>query len=145
MRRVVIPAFAVLVAGCAQWNAKWDEMRANPREYFNLLPPVVVTDARVDGQSVAVNRGQALVVRLPEDSAGGERWRLQPMPSTTLIAPVQHDFVARGGADPAASTPGEAVFRLRGIAPGTQQVVLELTRPPETTASRTMRFDVVVR
>jgi predicted secreted protein len=130
------------LAGCS--TTQWDEMRANPRKYFNLVAPTVVTDARVEGQQVTLDRWQALVVRLDEDTSTGERWEMQPLASSTVIAPVQHDLVGRPGTAPSAG-PGEAVFRLRGVAAGTQPVVFALKRPFEPAASRTIRFDVVVR
>ena len=147
LRAALIVALAALAAGCstARWTAEYDEMRANPRDYFNLLTPTLAADARVDGGSVTLKRGQALVVRLDEDPAQGERWQLQPIPASTISAPVQHDFVARSGSDPTTPGPGDAVFRFRGIAPGTQPVVLEYKRPFETVASKTIRFDLVVR
>ena len=72
-------------------------MRSNPREYFNLVPPTVQTDAGVDGQRVTLNRWQALVVRLDEDPSYGQRWEMQPIASSTVIAPVQHDLLREGG------------------------------------------------
>jgi len=143
--RAAISLAAVLVlGGCS--TAQWDEMRANPRDYFNLTPPTLFADASVEGRQVTLHRWQALVVRLDEDSSMTERWQMQPLASTTVIAPVQHDLVNKSS-DAAVPSPaaGEAIFRLRGVAPGTQPVVLELKRPFETTASRTVRFDVVVR
>lgn len=144
MRLALLLTLAAINAGCS--TAQWNEMRANPREYFNLTPPTVQTDARVDGQSIALNRGQALVVRLDEDPSYGQRWEMQPVASPTVIAPVQHDFVAKSGTHPVSQdVPGQAVFRLRGVAAGTQPVVLEFKRPFESAASKTIRFDVVVR
>jgi predicted secreted protein len=66
------------------------------------------------------------------------------LPPGPLIAPVQHDVVTAAGGD-AASRTGEAVFRMRGVASGTQPVVLEYRRPDEAAASKTVRFDIVVR
>ena len=146
--RIALPlVLAVLAEGCstARWTAEYEAMRANPREYFNLLVPTLSTDARVDGGSVTLQRGQALVVRLDEDPMQGERWQMQPIPAWTISAPVQHDFVARRGSDPTAPGGGDALFRFRGIAPGTQAVVLEYKRPFEAVASKTIRFDLVVR
>ena len=143
--RVVSPLLLALgLAGCS--TTQWDEMRANPREFFNITAPTLVTDARIEGQQVTINRYQALVVRLDEDTTTGERWEMQPFESSTVIAPVQHDLLAKAGADPATPPlPGEAVFRLRGVNAGTQPVVLELKRPFEAVSSKTIRFDVVVK
>lgn len=143
MRLALMLTLAAMTAGCS--TAAWNEMRANPREYFNLLPPTIETDARVDGQRVTLNRGQALVVRMDEDPAYGQRWQMQPLASMTAIAPVQHDFNAKAGA-PALTpdNPGVAVFRVRGVAPGTQPVVLEFKRAFEP-PTKTIRFEVVVR
>jgi predicted secreted protein len=144
MRIALLLTLAALTAGCT--TAQWDEMRANPREYFNLVSPTLQTDARVDGQRVTLHRWQALVVHLDEDPRNGERWQMQPIASSTVIAPVQHDLVAKPGTDPASqSVAGEAVFRLRGVAAGTQPVVLEFKGPPDSAPSKTIRFDVVVR
>ena len=137
-------AALLLLGACS--TAQWDEMRANPRDYFNLTPPTLFADASIEGRQVTLHRWQALVVRLDEDTTRADRWQMQPLPSTTVIAPVQHDLVNKGSDTAAPATaPGEAVFRLRGVAPGTQPVVLELRRPFEPTATRTVRFDVVVR
>ena len=144
MRLAPILLLAAITASCS--TAQWNEMRSNPREYFNLLPPTIETDAGVEGQSITLHRWQALVVRLEEDPSYGQRWEMQPIASPTVIAPVQHDFVAKPGTDPASQVvPGHAVFRLRGVATGTQPVVLEFKRPFESAASKTIRFDVVVR
>lgn len=145
MRYAIVTAFVALLAGCS--STAWNEMRANPREYFNLEAPALVSDAsRIDGQSITLRRGQALVVRLPEDASSGLRWQMQPLAAGALIAPVQHDYVAAPGADPAvADAPGEAVFRIRGVATGTQAIVLERRRAFEQSADKVVRFDVVVR
>lgn len=136
-------ALALLVAGCS--TTDWNDMRENPREFFNLTSPALVTDARVDGQQVALKRGQALVVRLDEDASTSQRWELKPLPQGPVIAPVQHDYVDRTGTDAATNAPGEAVFRVRGVSTGTQTIVLEYRRADESAASKTVRFDVVVR
>jgi predicted secreted protein len=144
VRAAVSLAGALLLGGCS--TAQWDEMRANPRDYFNLVPPTLFADASIEGQQVTLHRWQALVVRLDEDSSVAERWQMQPLASTMVVAPVQHDLVNKAsGASTPSPAAGEAIFRLRGVTPGTQPVVLELKRPFETTASRTVRFDVVVR
>lgn len=144
MRLALVLTLAAINAGCS--TLEWNEMRSNPREYFNLTPPTVQTDARVDGQRVTLNRWQALVVRLEEDPSYGQRWEMQPRASSTVIVPVQHDFIAKPDTDPASqNVPGQAVFRLRGVAAGTQPVVLEFKRPFESAAAKTIRFDVVVR
>ncbi len=144
MKLIVPTASLLLLAACS--TAQWNDMRANPREYFNLDRPVIEADARIEGQRVVLNRGQALVVRLDEDPAYAQRWEMRPIASSMVVAPVQHDFVTKPGTDPAAQdAPGQAVFRLRGVAPGTQPVVLELKRPLEASASRTIPFEVVVR
>ena len=115
------------------------------RERYNLVPPTLETDARIEGQRVTLDRWQALVLRLDEDPLYGQRWQMQPLASHVLAAPVQHDYTAKPGSDPASTgVPGQAVFRFRGIAPGTQTVVLEFKRPDEP-ATRTIRFDVDVR
>jgi predicted secreted protein len=143
MRMTLLLTFAALTTGCT--TAQWNEMRANPREYFNLIEPTLQTDARIDGQRITLHRWQALVVRLDEDASSGQRWEMQPIAASTVIAPVQHDFVAKPGTAPAPEAiSGEAVFRLRGVAAGTQPVVLEFKRPLEP-ASKTIRFDVDVR
>ena len=140
-RTAIALAAVVVLGGCS--TAQWDEMRANPRDYFNLTPPTLFADASIEGRQVTLHRWQAIVVRLDEDSSSPERWQMQPLPSSTVIAPVQHDLVSKPSDAP--SPAGEAVFRLRGVAQGTQPVVLELKRPFEATPTRTVRFDVVVR
>ena len=140
-RGAVSFATLLFLGGCS--TAQWDEMRANPRDYFNLTPPTLFADASIEGRQVTLHRWQALVVRLDEDSSAPERWQMQPLAPSTVIAPVQHDLVSKPSDTP--SPAGEAIFRLRGVAEGTQPVVLELRRPFEATASRTVRFDVVVR
>ena len=141
--RAILVLLTAMLGGCT--TAQWDEMRANPREFFNIVSPTLVADAGVEGQTVALHRWQALVVRLDENPSTGERWQMQPIPSTTVITPVQHDHVSPAGPSAAPAGPGEAVFRLRGVSTGTQPVVLELKRPFESSVSKTIRFDVVVR
>ena len=142
MRRAAALLPALLLGACS--TAQWNEMRSNPREYFNLIAPTIETDARIAGQRVTLQRWQALVVRLDEDPSYGQRWEMQPIATPMLVAPVQHDFVAKPGTDATADLSGHAIFRMRGVAPGTQPVVLEFKRPREP-ASKTIRFDVVVR
>lgn len=145
-RAALVLAVVLPLAACNTTRWDWDEIRANPREFFNITPPTLVTDAFVEGKEVRLQRWQALVVRLDEDATTGERWEMEPFFSSTVIAPVQHDFIARPGIPPTdPAGPGDAVFRLRGVNPGTQTVVFALKRPFESTASRTIRFDVVVR
>ena len=132
----------MVAAGCS--STAWDEMRANPREYFNLNAPTLATDARIDGTRLTLKRGQALVVRLDEDPATGQRWELQPLRSDSIIAPVQHDLVAKSTESAAQHAPAEAVFRLRAVRPGEESVVLEYRRPFELAAAKTVRFDVIV-
>jgi predicted secreted protein len=143
--REIVPLAALLLAGGCS-TTQWDEMRANPRDYFNLTPPTLFADAGIEGRQVTLHRWQALVVHLDEDTSVADRWQMQPLASTTVIAPVLHDLVNKPTEAPAPSyAAGEAIFRLRGVAPGTQPFVLELKRPFETTATGTIRFDVVVR
>ena len=118
--------------------------KARYRERYNLNVPTLVRDATIDGQTVTLNRGQALVVRLPEDPATGMRWEMVSFRSASVLAPVQHDYVATAGTQPTAlDVPGEALFRVRGVAPGTQPITLEYRRPLEA-AAKTVRFEVVV-
>ena len=142
MRTILAALVATLVAGCS--STAWDEMRANPREYFNLTAPTLATDSRIDGTRVTLKRGQALVVRLDEDPATGQRWEMKPLPSGSIIAPVQHDLVAKSQSGSASEAPGDAIFRVRAVRPGEQAVVLEYRRPFESVAEKTVRFDVVV-
>jgi len=144
MRLLVLAALAASLGACS--TTEFEAMRANPREYFNLTAPTLQTDERVDGQQVPLKRGQALVVRLEEHAASGQRWQMLPLPQGAVIAPVQHDYVAKPGNDPAATgVPGEAVFRVRAVATGTQPVILEYRGSEDTAAAKTIRFEVVVR
>jgi predicted secreted protein len=62
-----------------------------------------------------------------------------------VIAPVRHDLTAKPGTNPAAvGGIGDATFRVRGVAPGKQPVVIEYKRAFEAAAAKTIRFDVVV-
>jgi predicted secreted protein len=145
--RAAVLAAVLGLAGCATSNAgsDWSELGSNPREFFNLNPPVVVAGAEVDGQRVTLKRGQALVVRLDADVGTGPRWEMQRYDGPNVIAPVRHDLTAKPGSTPVApSGIGDATFRMRGIAPGTQPVVIEFRRAFETAAAKTIRFDVVV-
>jgi predicted secreted protein len=136
--RVFAICVSVGLAGCSA------AQKESLSDCFNLTPPVMATDARVDGQSLPLKRGQVIVVRLDEDAASGFRWEMQPFAQGVVIAPVQHDYTAKGGDPAAPGGPGEATFRLRGVAGGTQPIVLELKRPFEPGAQQTIRFDVVV-
>lgn len=138
MRLVVLLSAVLLVSACSP------AQRAHYRERYNLNPPTLFGDVGIDGRTVTLNRGQALVVRLPEDPSTGMRWEMAKFESQSVLAPVQHDYVATGGVHPAAlNVPGEALFRVRGVAPGSQTITLEYRRPLEA-AAKTVRFDVVV-
>ena len=139
MRTLVVVTFAMLACACSTTQ------KAEMREYFNLVHPTYVTDVRIDGHAIALAQGRALVVRLPEDPSTGKRWEMLPFVSHSVIAPVKHDYVGADESMASPDAPGSALFRLRGIAPGTQSVVLEYRRPLETAAAKTVRFDVVVR
>lgn len=142
--RVAFLAAALGLAGCASTQDA-SEMFANPREFFNLNPPVVVRGSEVEGQRVTLARGQALVVTLDGDVGAGRRWEMQRYDGPTIMAPVRHDLAAKPGASPgAAGGVGDATFRLRGIAAGTQPVVIEYKGAFEAAAAKTLRFDVVV-
>jgi len=142
--RAAALAAAFASAGCST-TYDWSELGSNPREFFNLNPPVVLAGAQVDGGKVTLRRGQALVLKLDEEVGTGLRWEMQRYDGPVVIAPVRHDLTAPPGADPTAAVgPGDATFRMRGIAAGTQPVVLEYKRAFEPAAAKTVRFDVVV-
>jgi predicted secreted protein len=152
MREAAVRA-AVLVAvlglaGCAATSnagSDWSELGSNPREFFNLNAPVTLAGAEVDGQRVTLKRGQALVVKLDAEVGTDLRWEMQRYDGPNVIAPVRHDLTAKPGANPAAAGGvGDATFRVRGVAAGTQPVVIEYKRAFEATAAKTIRFDVVV-
>jgi len=143
--RAAILVAAVVAAGCST-TSDWSELGANPREFFNLNAPVAtIAGADIDGGRVTLKRGQALVLRLDEDTGTDLRWEMQRYDGPNVIAPVRHDLTAKPGTNPAAPGGiGDATFRVRGIAPGTQPVVIEYKRAFETAAAKTIRFDVVV-
>ena len=139
MRGIALALAALALTACSP------ERKQMLRERYNLVPPTLQRDAEVDGQRVALDRYQALVVRLDEDPLYGQRWELKPLDSHVVVAPVQHDFTVAPGTDPRAAVPGLALFRFRGVAPGVQPVELRYKRPNEEAASRTIRFEVAVR
>ncbi|HEX4883485.1 MAG TPA: protease inhibitor I42 family protein [Casimicrobiaceae bacterium] len=149
MRRVaLLPLAAVLLAGCAgiQQNTDWPDLQANPREFFNLNPPVRLAAGEPVAGPVVLKQGQALVVTLPEDASTGYVWRMRPPAGGVVIAPVQHDYTRKPGADPAIpGAAGEATFRLRGIARGTQAVTIDYVRPGFPTPEKSIAFDVTVQ
>lgn len=138
---------ALALAGCAGigQNTNWSDLRDEPREFFNLNAPVRVVAGEPIASPVVLRQGQALVVKLPEDPATGATWRMRPLPGGAVVAPVQHDFTAKPGTDPVLPGPGEATFRLRGIAAGTQAVTLDYVRPGYPTPEKSVAFDVMVR
>ncbi len=151
MRETAVRAAVVIavlgLAGCATPNtgSDWSELRSNPRGFFNLDAPVTLAGAEVDGQRVTLKRGQALVVKLDAEVGAGPRWEMQRYDGPNVIAPVRHDLTAKPGTNPTATGGiGDATFRLRGIATGTQPVVIEYKRAFEASAAKTIRFDVVV-
>jgi predicted secreted protein len=142
MLRLALLASAALVAGCTSilgQQTDWPELRANPREFFNLNPPVRLAAGEIRGP-VVLKRGQALIVRLPEDAANGPVWRLRPFTSSVLIAPVQHDYTKSVGE----AGGGEATFRMRGVGVGTQAVVIDAIRPGFVQPEKSVAFDVVL-
>lgn len=142
---VSLAAFALGACSTAGHRAEFAEIQSNPRHFFNLNPPVLVADASIAGTTVALKDGQALIVRLPEDAAVGV-WRMRPLPSGAVAAPVLHDYTALAGSDPARATGGgEATFRLRGVAPGTQAITLDFVRPGFAAPEKSLAFDVQVR
>jgi len=146
MRRIFAISLAALaLGGCstAGYRADFGEIHSSPRDFFNLNDPVRIADASIAGTTVALKEGQALIVRLPEDAATGV-WRMRPLPKGAILAPVQHDYTTVAGAD-AASAGGEATFRLRGVAPGTQAVTLDYLRTGSATPEKSLAFDVTVR
>jgi predicted secreted protein len=136
-------ALALGACSTAGYRADFGEVHSSPREFFNLNAPVRVADASIAGTTVAIKDGQALIVRLPEDAATGV-WRMRPLPKGAILAPVQHDYTAVPGNEPA-SAGGEATFRLRGVAPGTQVVTLDYLRNGAATPEKSLAFDVTVR
>lgn len=154
------------LAGCATTFA----------EYANLNDPRTIVDESVDGTTVALRNGRALVVKLPVAAGDGNRWELAPLAATPVNSPIRVDTMPSGGllqpippfsgvlaglnspgtkppvivldaSQPAPLvTQGEAVLRLRGVAPGNATVQLDY-RPadvPGAPAIRTVRFDVAV-
>jgi len=140
-----IAALALSACSTAGYRADFGEVQSNPRNFFNLNVPVRVADASIEGTTVVLREGEALIVRLPEDAAAGV-WRMRPLPKGAILAPVQHDYTTVAGADAAAAgSAGEATFRLRGVAPGTQAVTLDFLRSGFTTPEKSLAFDVTVR
>ena len=147
MRNAVAILSALALAGCAGIgrNTDWSDLRNDPREFFNLNVPVRQVAGEAIASPVVLRQGEALVVRLPEDASTGYTWRMRPLPRGAVVAPVQHDFTAKPGIDPMLPGPGEATFRLRGIAAGTQAVTLDYVRPGFPTPEKSVAFDVTVR
>jgi predicted secreted protein len=147
VRAALVPAVALLLAGCAGigQNTDWNDLADHPRDFFNLNPPVRLAAGEPVASPVHLKRGQALVVTLPADVSSDSTWRMRPLAGTVLIAPVQHDLAAKAGTGPAAGAVGEATFRLRGVAPGTQGVTLDYVRPGFVVPEKTIAFDVVVQ
>ena len=147
--RVAVLVATLGLAGCATApdGSAWSDLGSNPRDFFNLDAPIVVAGAAVDGQRVTLKRGQALVVKLDADVGTGPRWEMQRYDGPHVIAPVRHDLTAKPATGTGVALPAgvaDATFRVRGIAPGTQPVVIEYRRAFETAAAKTIRFDVVV-
>jgi inhibitor of cysteine peptidase len=126
-------------------NYDWSDLGSDPREFFNLNPPVRIAAGEPIASPVVLRQGQALIVRVPEDPATGYTWRLRPLPAGPLTAPVQHDYTAKAGTNPASSTDGEATFRLRAVAAGTQAVTLDYVKAGSATPEKSVAFDVAVR
>lgn len=147
MPRYLAATLAALALGAcstAGHRADFAEIQSSPRDFFNLNAPVRVGDASIAGTTVVLKDGHALIVRLPEDASVGV-WRMRPLPPGAVIAPVQHDYTLVAGTDPARTVTGEATFRLRGVAPGTQAVTLDYLRPGFAAPEKSLAFDVTVR
>lgn len=148
LRRIACAACVpALLAGCAiSDRMDYGELRSDPRAFFNLNPPIAYADASAAGTEVVLKRGQVLVLRLPEDASSGMAWRMRPLATGPVVAPVQHDLTASPGIDPAKpGGPGEATFRLRGVAAGTQPIALDYVRTGFVQPERSLAFDVTVR
>jgi predicted secreted protein len=142
----------------------------------NLSDPRTVVDESVNGQSVTLRNGRVLVVHLPVTTGDGNRWELVPLAATPLGSPIRIDYMNADGLlqpippfsgamqafnRPGATQPsivldaskpaplvtgGEAVLRLRGVAPGNATVQLDYRRvdAPGAPAAKSVRFDVTV-
>ena len=101
---------------------------------------------RVEGQRITLNRWQALVVRLDEDPSYGQRWEMQRIASSTVIAPVQHDFLAKPGTDPASQNSPATRYSACAVSERVRNRSCSSSSVhSKRTVSKTIRFDVVVR
>ncbi len=87
---------AVAVAGCAATQFA---------DVANLSDPRTIVDESIDGKSVTLRQGRALVVRLAVNSGDGNRWELAPLTSTPVGSPVLIDYQASEGGAALAPVP----------------------------------------
>lgn len=105
------------------------------------LPPPRVVSGEADGATIDVVRTQWLIVRLPEEAAGGYRWTFELGKDRALYPSGDTPRPAQGSGAPAT----EFVFRAEGT--GTTSVRFLYRNPdqPQSPPARTLAFDVVAR
>lgn len=95
--------------------------------------PLTVTEAN-SGESLELQQGQQLIVRLPANPSTGYAWA-QADPGNSLLKednPSVFEQDLSGGNPPPAGAGGAEVFTLSSDSPGQQTLKLEYLRPWET-------------
>jgi len=100
---------------------------------------VITLTAADNKKLVNLNRGDEVVIRLPESPTTGYRWALEQFDAGILTS-LSRDYApaeAIGGS-------GEAAFAFKAEKPGSTQITLKLWREWEGERSVTERFEIKI-
>jgi hypothetical protein len=115
--------------------------------YWPIIPPDLPPPRLVTGDSTAatvdVLRTQWLIVRLPDDGNGGNRWSYEVGKDRVLYPSGDTPRPAPTNGGP--STETEFVFRAEGTGTTSLRFVLRNPDQPQAPPARTLAFDVVAR
>jgi inhibitor of cysteine peptidase len=100
---------------------------------------ITTLTAAENKKSVNVNRGDEVVIRLPESPTTGYRWAVEQV-DETILKLLSKDS-APGGA---VGGSGEAAFTFKAERPGSTAITLKLGRQWEGEQSATERFEATI-
>jgi inhibitor of cysteine peptidase len=107
---------------------------------------IVRVGKRVNGTTVALHRGDTLVVSLAGNASTGYSWRVRAL-DRSVVKPTGSTYVQRKTTPPKVGVGGTYVLRFRALAQGKTRLKLVYVRSGNTTAppARTFVLSVVVK